>query len=357
MRVLVTAQLATQAQAELESEWGWSLTLQRGALFGRTPGQPLPPNLDQYQAAIVEADTIDAEVLDAMPDLRLLACVRGEPVNIDVREATARGIPVLFAPGRNAEAVADFALGLIFSSLRQIAHTHHLLMSRALTEDHDPAAGEQIDVIWTYRDRSRPHPYALYKGPELKSQILGLVGFGDIGRCLAQRSVSLGVRTLVADPYVAPEHVTAAGCKPVALDQLLAEATIISLHARSSGKPLIGERELRLMKRGSFLINTARANLMDYAALYRALCDGHLAGAALDVFPREPLSPDNPLLTLSNVTLTPHLAGASTNVVDHQSDIIVSNIRALIEGAPRRQLAIKNPEILDQWYARHGSWQ
>lgn len=354
MRVLITAQLTADAQHALRRELGWSLTLDRNVLFQMAYGQRPSLGLDEFDAAIVEADPVGHETLEALSHLRLLACVRGEPVNIDIAAATARGIPVLYAPGRNAESVADFTLGLILSSLRHIAQAHHLLLTRDLTEESDQAAPEQVDVIWMYRDRSRPHPYALYKGPELKTQILGIIGFGDIGRSLARRTVSLGVRTLVSDPYVAADVVTAAGAEAISFEDLLREATIISLHARGSGKALIGERELRLTKRGAYLINTARATLIDYDALYRVLRDGHLAGAALDVFPREPLSPDDPLLTLTNVTLTPHLAGASTNVVEHQSAIIVANVQALLRGTDVQRLAIKNPEVLDQWYARYG---
>lgn len=351
MHALVTAQLTPDVREALEREFGWTLTLDRAALHGPAFGQPLPAGLDHYEAAIVEADPISAATLEALPRLRLLACVRGEPVNIDVAAATTRGIPVLFAPGRNAEAVADFTLGLLLAVLRSIAQTHHLLMSRVLTEQSEPTAEPRADVIWMSRDRSRPHPYALYKGPELKTLLLGLVGFGEVGRCMAQRAVALGMRVLVHDPYVAPERIGAAGCGVASLHDLLRQADIVSLHARGSA-PLLGERELRLMKRGSYLINTARATLVDYDALYRLLRDGHLAGAGLDVFPEEPLSPDSPLLTLSNVTLTPHLAGASTNVVEHQSAIILANLATLLQGGDRRQLAIKNPEVLESWYQR-----
>src|SRR5437763_16218390 len=186
-------------------------------------------------------------MLQAPPLLRLLACVRGNPVNIDVAAATARGIPVLYAPGRNADAVADFTLGLILSALRWIGPTHHLLMMRELTEEAAPDAGDRADVIWRPRDRSRPHPYNVYRGPELKRQVLGLIGFGAVGRCVAERAVGLGLRVLAHDPHVAPERIAAAGCRAVPLEVLLREADIVSLHARGAGPPLLGERELRLM--------------------------------------------------------------------------------------------------------------
>jgi D-3-phosphoglycerate dehydrogenase len=260
---------------------------------------------------------------------------------------------VLFAPGRNADAVADFTLGLILSVTRGIGPTHHLLKMRELTEEAAPGAEGRADVIWTYSDRTRPHPYALYKGPELRGMVLGLVGFGDVGRRVAERAVALRLRVLVHDPYVPADRIAAAGCNAASLDDLLREADIVSLHARGTGRPLLGERELHTMKQGSYLINTARATLLDYDALYRALRDKHLAGAGLDVYPIEPLPPDSPLLTLDNVTLTPHLAGASTDVVTHQSEIIVDNIMSLLAGQSEH-LAIKNPAVLDDWYARRG---
>lgn len=350
MRCLVTAQLTAEAQHDLQHDLGWALTMDRTAISSLAHTGRSEHELDRFEAAIVEADPVVEQTLRALPALRVLACVRGDPVNVDIAAATARGIPVLYAPGRNAEAVADFTLGLMLASLRHIATAHRLLVTGQLTEERDQQA-PQVDVIWTYRDRSRPHPYALYKGPELAAQTVGLIGFGDIGRAVARRLVGLGVHTLVADPYVAPEQIAAAHCEPVALDRLLYESTIISLHARGSGAPLLGERELRSIRPGSYLINTARATLLDYEALYKVLAEGHLAGAALDVFPREPLPPDSPLLTLDNVTLTPHLAGASTDVVVHQSQIIIANITALLHG-DREHVAVKNPTALEAWYAR-----
>lgn len=351
MQVLVTAQLTSAACETLERDCAWALTFDRGALYGPAYGAPLPPDLHRYQAAIVEAEPIGPQVLAAMPALRLLACVRGEPVNIDVQAAMERGIPVLFAPGRNADAVADFTLGLILSVTRWIGHGHFLLRTRQLTEEAAPGAESRADVIWTPRDRSRPHPYALYKGRELRNLTLGLIGFGDVGQRVAERAVALGMRVQVHDPFQPDERIVAAGCRPVTLDKLLGEADVVSLHARGGGRPLLGDAELRRMKEGSYLINTARATLLDYEALYNVLRDGHLAGAGLDVYPIEPLPPDSPLLTLDNVTLTPHLAGASTDVVVHQSEIIVANIKALLHG-DREHVAVKNPTALEAWYAR-----
>ncbi len=136
--------------------------------------------------------------------------------------------------------------------------------------------------------------------------------------------------------------------KLVALDQLLAGSDVISLHARGD-KTLIGAGELRAMRPGAFLVNTARAAILDHDALLAALRSGRLGGAALDVFPDEPLTPGDPLLTLDNVLLTPHIAGASLNVIDHYSLSLVASLRALHGRGDMRDISVANPETLAGW--------
>ena len=274
----------------------------------------------------------------------LVACLRGTPVNVDLAEATARGIPVLRTPGRNAESVADHVLGLAYSCVRHIAHAHHLIVSRVLTEERESRPGRK-DVIWRPSDPARPVPYVLFKGPELARLTLGILGFGAVGRRVAAKAIALGLRVLAHDPFVSDEDIAAAGVEPVAFERLLSEADLLSLHVPSQpGPPLIGGRELGLMKPTAYLINTARATVLDYDALAAALRDGRLAGAGLDVFPDEPLSSASPLLELPNVTLTPHIGGASTNVVEHQSELLLAGLRGL---ATRRDDALlANPDVL-----------
>jgi len=354
MQALVTAELTPEAQYTLEHEFGWHVATDRMALYAAASTGQLPAKATECDVVIIEADPISRSLLEALPRLRLIGCVRGEPANVDIAAATAHGIPVLYAPGRNAEAVADFTLALVLASLRHIAQTHHLIVTGALTEEPTRGSSNGADVVWRYREPARAHPYILYKGPELRTQTLGVVGFGSIGCRVADKAVSLGMRVLVHDPYVDAAEIGRAGCRLVALDQLLRESDIISLHARGSGAPLLGERELRLMRRGAYLVNTARAVLVDYDALYRVLRDGHLGGAALDVFPVEPLPPDSPFLALPNVTLTPHIAGASTNVKEHQSQILITNLRTLLGEGDKSTLAVKNPETLHDWLADAG---
>ena len=346
---VIAGALSAQARASLEREFGWRLVTLPD-IRGPIPLDGALFDPAGVEALVVEAQPVSAETIAALPNLRVLACLRADPVNVDLEAATARGIPVLCAPGRNREAVADFVIGLILSVTRHIAAAHHLIVTRELTEPAEVVAqrGSRRDVIWRPADSSRPLPYDVYRGPELTSLALGLVGFGQIGRRVAEKARALEMEVLVHDPGVAGAEIERSGARAVDLETLLRESDVVSLHARAPGPPLIGEAQLALMREGSYLINTSRANVLDYEALARALRSGRLAGAGLDVFPDEPLSSASPLLELPNVTLTPHLAGASTNVVDHQSARLVEGLTALADGAgSKRGATVKNPEVLE----------
>jgi phosphoglycerate dehydrogenase-like enzyme len=346
---LVTARLSDEARGALGDEFGWSLVTIDATATGLPPVSVEGLDLGLVEAIVIETEPVNEQTLVAFPALRLIACLRSSPVNVDLAAATRRAIPVLAAPGRNTEAVADFVLGLMLAAVRHIAHTHHLIVTRELTEDRVEEERTRTDVIWRPSDPSRPIPYHRYKGPELRTLTLGLLGFGRIGRRVAEKARALEMRVLAHDPHVAVEEMALGGVAPVSLGQLLAESDVLSLHARSR-TPLLGERELALMKPGAYVVNTARAALVDYEALVRALRDGRLAGAALDVFPDEPLSTRSPLLDLPNVTLTPHLGGASTNIVEHQSRILLEGLRALLAG---HEAPVENPEVLERWAIQH----
>jgi D-3-phosphoglycerate dehydrogenase len=283
--------------------------------------------------------------MSALPDLQWIACVRGGPVNVDIPAATRRGIPVLYAPGRNAAAVADFVVGQIVCLVRHIAQTNHLMRTGLLTEEREVAIRDRKDVIWRPQDPTAPIPYHVYRGRELSTLTLGLLGLGRVGELVAAHGRGLGMQVVAHDPYVlGPLD----DIRLVELDELLAVSDVLSLHARGS-ETLVGAAELRALRPGSYVVNTARATILDYPALVEALRDGHLAGAALDVFPDEPLLPGDPLLGLDNVVLTPHIAGASTNVIDHYSSTIVDTLRALQRGDDGSNLAVANREVLVRW--------
>jgi phosphoglycerate dehydrogenase-like enzyme len=258
---------------------------------------------------VTEIEVVDAEVLAALPTLRLVATARGGPVNVDLRACAARGIPVVFTPARNADSVADFVLGLLLSVSRGISAADRHLRSEGWHVD-----GEL--------------PYLHFRGRELAGLVLGVVGYGAIGRRVAQRAHDgFGMSVLFCDPFVE-------GSTP--LDELLDRCDVVSLHCPRSPATagLLDEAALRRMRPGAMLINTAGGGMVDEAALVRALEAGHLSGAALDVFATEPLPRDSALLTAPNLLLTPHLAGAALDVVRHHTDLICDDVERWLRGEP-----------------------
>lgn len=279
---------------------------------------------------IVEADLVHEEVLNAVP-LRLIGCCRGDPINIGVDRATELGIPVLFAPGRNADAVADLTMGFMLALARHVYTVNALLKSGRMT----------FAVTRDYLDI-----YNTYGGFELGGVTVGVVGFGAIGRRVVRRLRAFGSRVLVYDPFVSPEAVRDADAEPAELDELIRTADILTLHCPDTPENhgLISAARIRAMKPGAYLLNLARAAIVDDDALYAALRDGHLAGGALDVFADEPVRPENRYVQLPNVLVAPHLGGATRDVVRHQTEMIVDGIEAWLRGERPRHLV--NPAVL-----------
>ncbi len=297
MKALVTAELTDDGVRRLESlgyevhRAGWGVTrhaLDAPALRAAAAGCAL---------VVTEIETVDVALLDAVPELRLVATARGGPVNIDLQACAARGIPVVSTPGRNADSVADFTIGVLLSLVRGIgAGERHLRCEGWLV-------GDEL-------------PYLHFRGPELAGLRLGLVGYGAIGRRVEQRGRDgFGMRVQHTDP---------ASPASVPLESLLADSDVVSLHCPRSDatRGLMDAAALARMKPGSFLLNTAGGGIVDEGALVAALESGRLAGAALDVFATEPLPRGSPLLTAPNLLLTPHLAGAALDVVRHHTDMI-----------------------------------
>ena len=278
---------------------------------------------------IVEADLVHAEVLESCP-LRMIGCCRGDPVNIDLELATRKGIPVFHTPGRNADAVADLTLAFMLMLAR------HLPQVAETFQGGGPAFERTGDFLEMYNR---------FTGVELGGQTVGLVALGAVGREVAARLRAFKARVLAYDPYVRqpPEGVELTG-----LEELLRASYFVSLHAPVTAETqnLVSRERLALMKPSAYFINTARAALTDEDALYEMLVAGRLAGAALDVLHNEPLQGDNRFLSLPNVIVTPHLGGATHDVVRHQSDIVVDAIESYLRGERPRWIA--NPEVLEK---------
>lgn len=266
---------------------------------------------------VVEVDFVSGPVLD-LP-LRAIGSCRGDPNNVDVAAATARGIPVLHAPGRNADAVAELTVGLLLAVNRAIVRA-----------DRDVRAGN------AYRDGVLP--YQRFRAWQLAGRTAGIIGLGAVGRATKWRLEGLGMRVIAHDPY-SPEATHA-------LDDLLAEADVVSMHAAvtSATRGMIGTRELERMRDGAIYLNCARAQLHDTDALVAALTSGRLAGAGLDHFAGEQLPADHALASLDNVVLTPHIGGATFDTEVNHTTAIVDGLATLLAGGAPTNLV--NPEVL-----------
>lgn len=259
---------------------------------------------------------VTADTLDHAPGLRLIAVSRGGPVNVDVKAAGARGIVVANTPGRNASAVAEFTIASLLAETRNLIRGHVAM-----------AAGRFPRDLY-HRDIA---------GPELCEMTVGIVGYGEIGARVVALLKPFGPRILVADPYKPLSEADAAdGVRRVELDELLAESDAVTLHPRVTPETrgMIGRERIARMRRGSYLVNTTRGQILDYEALHDALVSGHLAGAALDTFQPEPPPPDWPLLRLPNVTLSPHIAGASRFSIRKAATIVADDVERFLSGRP-----------------------
>lgn len=265
---------------------------------------------------------LDADALGTMPRLKVVALHTSGSDNINLGAASARGIAVTTVKGVNAEQCAEFSIGLMLAVTRQIR-----------TGDIAIRAGE-----WAARTQS---------SMDLYGATLGIFGLGLIGKAAVRRAAAFGVtilaHTRTQDHAFAEQY----GVKFVDKDTLLANADIVSLYTSLSPQThhMIGERELRLMGKHAYLINIARGELIDEAALYRALKEGWIAGAGLDVFETEPLY-DSPLFELDNVVLTPHQAGLANSAKSNAALGAVTNALEALAG--KQPKGCINPEIYSQ---------
>lgn len=266
---------------------------------------------------ICEADRCAGPVLD-LP-LIAIGSTRGDPTNVDLAAATAKGIPVLRAPARNADAVAELAVGLL------LAVTRHIVAA-----DRDVRDGQ------VYRDGSIP--YQRFRGWQLEGRIAGLVGLGAVGRATRWRLEGLGMRVIATDPFATDATHD--------LDELLAESDVVSMHAAVTpgSLGLMSAERFDRMREGAIYVNAARAGLHDLDALTAALESGHLGGAALDHFEGESIATDHPLVAMRNVVLTPHIGGATHETETNHTTLMADGLASLVRGEQPANLA--NPEVL-----------
>lgn len=296
------------------------------------------------EVLIVGYEEVTRKVLENTR-LKVISSIRGGPrANIDVDYATERGIPVFFTFGREALPVADFTIGQILAITRKIVRADAELHRGVFTA---PAGdfGSDKDVIW---DMNAEGPWQSRKGIEMEGKTIGLVGFGTVGKEVGKRAQGFGMDVLVYDPYQKPEVVAAHGCTKVELNNLLRASDIITFHAKvtEQNKGMIGAEQFAMMKDGVYIVNNARAGIIEEAALRDALRRGKLGGLALDVFHQEPIKRDDEYFQYPNVVLTPHIAGAGRDVIYLQSVMLVNDLLLYMAGGKPKPVA--NPEVLEK---------
>ena len=265
------------------------------------------------EVIITQFCPITKKLIDACPSLKVIGVLRGGYENINVEYAEEKGILLYHTPGRNSNAVADFTVGMLLAECRNIAKSHCNLKKGFWVRDYTNAASV----------------------PDLPYKTVGIVGFGEIGRKVAQRLKGFEMKILTFDPYVkeVPDYVTKVD-------------SLESLAEQSETEHIINENILNHMKETAYLINTARSGLVDEKALYQALKDKKIIGAALDVFDVEPPTADYPLITLENVTVTPHLAGGTVDAFTNSPRLLAQEMLGLVDGKESRYII--NPERLKE---------
>jgi len=272
--------------------------------------QGLAQAIGPYEALIVRSQTqVTAEVIDAGENLKVVARAGIGLDNVDVEAATRRGVMVVNAPQSNIVSAAEHTIALLLAQARNIPQANDALKHGR----------------W---DRSS------FKGVELQGKTLGVVGIGRVGSLVAQRAAAFGMRVIAFDPYVPRERAKEMGVELMpTLEALLVQSDFISINLprNADTEGLIGERELALVKEGARLVNTARGGIVDEAALAKAIVEGRLAGAALDVFDEEPMT-DSPLFGLGSVVVTPHLGASTLEAQDKAGTTVAEMVRLALNG-------------------------
>lgn len=290
---------------------------------------------DEYAGA----DTITAWANSGM---KFMGVAKGTPATVDHDAIQKAGLELSYTPGRNRVAVAEYNMGLM------IAVARHITLSAAglLKGEHTGEAMEDIYDVpdvknVTFGPLDENHPFTDYGiGFELYGKKLGIAGYGAIGREVAVRAMAFGMEILAYDPYMPAERIEADGAKAVDLDTMLTQSDIVSIHlpVLPSTKNMVNKYWFEKMKPTAYLINTARAAVIDQKDFVEALQNEEIAGAAIDVYWKEPVPANHPLLKMRNVVCTPHMAGLTTDVDGWSGTMMGEEVVAYLEGKPRKYI-------------------
>lgn len=281
-----------------------NLLVEQGGSEVYEPPVEIIEAIQDADVVITQFCPITRRVIDLCPRMKAIGVLRGGVENVNVDYASEKGIVVFNTPGRNANAVADFTVGMMISECRNIAKSHMELKNGNWVRDYANAA------------------YV----PDLCEKTVGIIGYGNIGQKVAQRCKGFEMNIIAYDPYLTQDK---CDVKLVSLDELMASADFVSVNARMTKETqhMINAGNLALMKPTAYLINTARSGLVDEDALVEVLKAGKIAGAALDVFELEPPGKDYKLVVLDNVTITPHLAGGTRDAFSYSPVLLINEMK------------------------------
>ncbi|MFX1594954.1 MAG: NAD(P)-dependent oxidoreductase [Promethearchaeota archaeon] len=332
MKVLITAKISEESLNELKKlmEITYEPWRETGIIYFDV--KELVEKLKNYDIFITEADDLKKEDLFEQTDLKLLVSCRGDPFNVNLKAATKKGIPVLYTPLRNVDAVAELTIGLMLMLARKMHKVDRIIHS------------EEFEIV-DFEDYVEY--FNQFQGIELKGKTIGIIGLGQIGRRVVNKLTPFEVKFLIYDPYINVEIAENYG-ELVQIDYLMRNSDFITIHAVATDEndKLINKERIRMMKKSAFLINTSKGSLVDYDELKNALEKNEIAGAALDVFPLEPIDEDNEFIKLQNTIITPHIGGNTEEMIKRQSEIILIDIKTWLNGKKPRY--VMNPEVLKE---------
>lgn len=274
--------------------------------------------------------------------MKFIGVAKGTPVTVDNKTIMDNGLQLSYTPGRNRVAVAEFTIGMMIAMARKMTISAEGLRKG----DHTSPAKENIYDVpdvknVTFGPLDENHPFTDYGiGFELYGKKLGIAGFGAIGREVAKRAQAFGMKILAYDPYLSNEAIEASGATACTLDEMLENCDILSVHLPvvESTRNIVNKEWFSKMKPSAYVVNTARAAVIDQKDFVEALQNKTIAGAAIDVYWQEPVPVNHPLLKMNNVVCTPHMAGLTTDVDNWSGEMMATEVLAYLKDEPRQYI-------------------
>lgn len=326
MKVFFTAEANEDVVSKLREHFdiefdGWNIG---GDVFSE---EELIQKLEDVDIFVTSYDKVTSKVIESSKNLKLIGCTRSNPVNINLDACKRNGVQVFNTPGRNSDVTAEFAVGMLLNISRNITLANRHIVDGAVIQDETPTEMKK-DVTWGLVKNNRP--YNMFKGPQIKNKNVGIIGYGSIGKRVADIMTGFGANILVYDPYKNRLDVENPSTKLVDLEELIEKSDYISCHTKITPETegLFNKETFKKMKNNAFLINNSRGAIINEGDLHEALKNGEIAGAALDVFGYEPLYKEHLFIKepLDNLLLTPHISGASDDSIINGTKLLVDEL-------------------------------